>query len=185
MTRGGRTARIAPRRPIARGAADGQTPPHVWTAVRPLGQSRPMPDLQFAPAHEIADAVRRRALSPVEVMRATLDRLDRLNPPLNAFVALRADAALDDARALEARVARGEDPGILAGVPFAVKDEEDLGGFPTTHGSAPWRNAVVAHDSTQVARARAAGAIPIGKTNLPEFGSTAFTKNHVFGTTRN
>jgi aspartyl-tRNA(Asn)/glutamyl-tRNA(Gln) amidotransferase subunit A len=70
-------------------------------------------------------------------------------------------------------------------VPFAVKDEEDLGGYPTTHGSMPWRNAVVPRDSTQVARARAAGAIVIGKTNLPEFGSTAFTKNHVFGTTRN
>jgi Asp-tRNA(Asn)/Glu-tRNA(Gln) amidotransferase A subunit family amidase len=144
-----------------------------------------MQDLQFAPAHEIAAAVRRRALSPVEVMQATLGRLERLNPPLNAFVALRADAALDDARALEARIAKGEDPGVLAGVPFAVKDEENLGGFPTTHGSAPWRNAVVEHDSTQVARARAAGAIPIGKTNLPEFGSTAFTKNHTFGTTRN
>jgi aspartyl-tRNA(Asn)/glutamyl-tRNA(Gln) amidotransferase subunit A len=144
-----------------------------------------VPDFTFTPAHEIAAAVRRKALSPVEVMRATLDRLERVNPALNAFVALRADAALDEARALEARLGRGEDPGVLAGVPFAIKDEEDLGGFPTTHGSQPWRNAVAEHDSTQVARARAAGAIPIGKTNLPEFGSTAFTKNHVFGTTRN
>jgi Asp-tRNA(Asn)/Glu-tRNA(Gln) amidotransferase A subunit family amidase len=142
-------------------------------------------DLQFAPAHEIAAAVRSRTLSPVEVMRATLAHLERVNPSLNAFVALRAEAALEDARALEARVAHGEDPGRLAGVPFAVKDEEDLGGLPTTYGSAPWRTSVAAHDSTQVARARAAGAIPIGKTNLPEFGSTAFTKNHVFGTTRN
>jgi len=142
-------------------------------------------DITFTPAHEIATAVRRRTLSPVDVMRATLDRLERVNPALNAFVALRADAALDEARALEARIARGEDPGLLAGVPFAIKDEEDLGGFPTTHGSQPWRTKIVEHDSTQVARARAAGAIPIGKTNLPEFGSTAFTKNHVFGTTRN
>ena len=117
-----------------------------------------MQDLQFAPAHEIAAAVRRRALSPVEVMQATLGRLERLNPALNAFVALRAEAALDDARVLEARIAKGEDPGVLAGVPFAVKDEEDLGGFPTTHGSAPWRTVVAERDSTQVARARAAGA---------------------------
>ena len=144
-----------------------------------------MSDSQFAPAHEIAQAVRRRALSPVEVMQTTLARVERLNPSLNAFVALRAEAALDDARALEARIARGDDPGPLAGVPFGVKDEEDLGGFPTTHGSVPWRSIVVEHDSTQVARLRAAGAIPIGKTNLPEFGSTAFTKNHLFGTTRN
>jgi Asp-tRNA(Asn)/Glu-tRNA(Gln) amidotransferase A subunit family amidase len=142
-------------------------------------------DLQFAPAHEIATAVRRRALSPVEVMQTTIARLERLNPALNAFVALRCEEALADARALEARVARGGEVGPLAGVPFGVKDEEDLAGFPTTHGSAPWRTDVVAHDSTQVGRARAAGAIPLGKTNLPEFGSTAFTKNHLFGTTRN
>jgi Asp-tRNA(Asn)/Glu-tRNA(Gln) amidotransferase A subunit family amidase len=142
-------------------------------------------DLQFAPAHEISAAVRSRRLSPVEVVRETLARLDRVDPALNAFVALRAEVALEEARALERRIARGEDPGILAGVPFAVKDEEDVGGLPTSHGSAPWRTAVAPHDSTQVARARAAGAIPIGKTNLPEFGSTAFTKNHTFGTTRN
>jgi aspartyl-tRNA(Asn)/glutamyl-tRNA(Gln) amidotransferase subunit A len=142
-------------------------------------------DLQFTPAHEIAAAVRRRDLSPVEVMQSTIARLERLNPPLNAFVALRLEDALADARALEARIARGADPGILAGVPFGVKDEEDLAGFPTTHGSVPWRTQVIAHDSTQVGRARAAGAIPLGKTNLPEFGSTAFTKNHLFGTTRN
>jgi aspartyl-tRNA(Asn)/glutamyl-tRNA(Gln) amidotransferase subunit A len=144
-----------------------------------------VPDFQFTPAHEIAAAVRRRELSPVDVIDATLARLERVEPKLNAFVLVRADEARAEAKALEARLAKGEDPGILAGVPFAVKDEEDLGGYPTTHGSMPWRNAVVARDSTQVARARAAGAIPIGKTNLPEFGSTAFTKNHVFGTTRN
>ena len=137
------------------------------------------------PAHQLASAVRRRELSPVDVVDATLARLERLEPQLNAFVLVRADAARAEAKALEARIAKGEDPGILAGVPFAVKDEEDLGGYPTTHGSMPWRNAVVAKDSTQVARARAAGAIAIGKTNLPEFGSTAFTKNHTFGTTRN
>jgi aspartyl-tRNA(Asn)/glutamyl-tRNA(Gln) amidotransferase subunit A len=142
-------------------------------------------DIAFMPAHELAAAVRRRALSPVEAMRATLARVEQLNPTLNAFVALGADAALEQAKALEARIARGEDPGPLAGVPFGVKDEEDLGGFPTTHGSVPYRTAVAPADSTQVARARRAGAIAIGKTNLPEFGSTAFTKNHLFGTTRN
>src|SRR5689334_12297595 len=100
-------------------AAGPATARRIWTAVRVLAQSRRMPDLQIAPAHEIAAAVRRRAMSPVDVRQATLDRLERLNPPLNAFVALRAEAALDDARALEARIAKGEDPGILAGVPFA------------------------------------------------------------------
>ena len=93
------------------------------------------------PAHQLASAVRRRELSPVDVVDATLTRLERFEPQLNAFVLVRADAARAEAKALEARIAKGEDPGILAGVPFAVKDEEDLGGYPTTHGSAPWKNA--------------------------------------------
>jgi aspartyl-tRNA(Asn)/glutamyl-tRNA(Gln) amidotransferase subunit A len=144
-----------------------------------------MTDLAFAPAHVLASAVRRRDLSPVKLMEATLARVAELNPVLNAFCALRADAALGEARALEQRIARGEDPGLLAGLPFGVKDEEDLAGLATTRGSVPFREAVAAADSTQVARLRRAGAIPIGKTNMPEFGYTAFTKNRLFGTTRN
>jgi aspartyl-tRNA(Asn)/glutamyl-tRNA(Gln) amidotransferase subunit A len=142
-------------------------------------------DLAFAPAHAVAAAVRRRELSPVAVVEAALRRIERANPTLNAFVALRADDALADARALEARIARGEDPGLLAGVPFGVKDLEDLAGLATTHGSVAFRNHVARRDSTQVARLRRAGAIALGKTNTPEFGYTAFTKNRVFGTTRN
>jgi aspartyl-tRNA(Asn)/glutamyl-tRNA(Gln) amidotransferase subunit A len=142
-------------------------------------------DLAFAPAHALADAVRRRALSPVDLMRATLERIAGLNPVLNAFVALRADEALAEARALEERIGRGEDPGPLAGLPFGVKDMEDVAGLPTTHGSVPFRDQVAAADSTQVARLRRAGAIPVGKTNTPEFGYTAFTKNRLFGVTRN
>jgi aspartyl-tRNA(Asn)/glutamyl-tRNA(Gln) amidotransferase subunit A len=142
-------------------------------------------DLAFMPANALADAVRGRELSPVTVLDATLDRIARLNPALNAFVALRADAARAEARALAERIARGDDPGPLAGVPFGVKDLEDLAGLPTTHGSVPFRNQVAKTDSTQVARLRRAGAIAIGKTNTPEFGYTAFTKNRVFGVTRN
>jgi aspartyl-tRNA(Asn)/glutamyl-tRNA(Gln) amidotransferase subunit A len=144
-----------------------------------------MGDLAFSPAHVLAAAVRERALSPVELLRATLERIERLNPVLNAFVALRGEAALAEAEALEARIARGEDPGPLAGVPFGVKDEEDLAGLPTTRGSIPFRDRVASRDSTQVARLRRAGAIPVGKTNMPEFGYTAFTKNRLFGVTRN
>lgn len=144
-----------------------------------------MSDLAFRPAHEIADAVRRRELSPVDVMEATLARIAEVNPTVNAFVALRAEAAMQEARALAERIRRGEDPGPLAGVPFGVKDEESLTGLATTYGSVPFKDNVATRDSTQVARLRRAGAIPIGKTNMPEFGSTAFTKNHLFGVTRN
>src|SRR5580765_1518982 len=142
-------------------------------------------DLAFTPAHALAAAVRRRELSPVAVVEATLARIARVDPAINAFVALRADAALAEARALGERIARGEDPGPLAGVPFGVKDLEDLAGLPTTHGSVPFREHVAKRDSTQVARLRRAGAIAIGKTNAPEFGYTAFTKNRLFGVTRN
>ncbi len=142
-------------------------------------------DLAFGSAHALAAAVRRRELSPVAVVEAALARIARLNPALNAFVTLRPEAALAEARALEARITRGEDPGPLAGIPFGVKDLEDLAGLPTTHGSVPFRHHVAASDSTQVARLRRAGAIALGKTNTPEFGYTAFTKNRVFGVTRN
>src|SRR5439155_22819553 len=141
--------------------------------------------LAFEPAHALAAAIRRGELAAVELMEATLERISWLNPTLNAFVALRAEEALADARALGERIARGDDPGPLAGLPFGVKDLEDVAGLPTTYGSVPFRTHVAARDSTQVARLRRAGAIPVGKTNTPEFGYTAFTKNRVFGVTRN
>ena len=142
-------------------------------------------DMVLADATAVAAAVRERAVSAVDVVTAALARVAARNPALNAFVAMRAEDALVEARALDARIARGEDPGPLAGVPFGVKDEQDLAGMATTYGSVPFRDHVVTRDSTLVARLRAAGAIAIGKTNLPEFGSTAFTKNRLFGVTRN
>jgi aspartyl-tRNA(Asn)/glutamyl-tRNA(Gln) amidotransferase subunit A len=144
-----------------------------------------MRDLVWMPAHAVAAAVRRRELSPLEVVDAALARIAEHDRETNAFCALRAEEAREEARALERRLGRGEDPGPLAGVPFGVKDEQDVAGMATTYGSVPYRDHVVTRDSTIVARLRAAGAIPIGKTNLPEFGSTAFTKNRLFGVTRN
>jgi Asp-tRNA(Asn)/Glu-tRNA(Gln) amidotransferase A subunit family amidase len=142
-------------------------------------------DLHFSPAHVLAEAIRRRELSPVALMEATLQRIETVDRTLNAFVALRADAAIAEARALQERLARGEPVGALAGLPFAVKDEEDLGGFATTLGAIPYKDNIAAADSPQVARLRAAGAIVVGKTNLPEMGHTAFTSNRLFGITRN
>src|SRR6185295_3930700 len=106
-----------------------------------------MPDIAFTSAHALAGAVRRREVSPTEVIEATLARIARLDPSLGAFVALRADQAMDEARALAGRITRGEDPGPLAGVPFGVKDEQDIAGMPTTCGSVPYRNNVVSRDS--------------------------------------
>lgn len=134
---------------------------------------------------ELVERIRRRELSPVEVLRGYLDRIERHNPALNAIVILDADQALDAARAAEQRLMRGEDLGPLGGVPFAVKDLEDVAGMRTTFGSPLFADNVARDDSINVARLRAAGAHPIGKTNTPEFGAYMQTSNAVFGATRN
>jgi aspartyl-tRNA(Asn)/glutamyl-tRNA(Gln) amidotransferase subunit A len=143
-------------------------------------------DLAFASATELAARIRERDLSPVELMRATLDRIAGVNTRLNAFVSMRpADHLIADARSVEARLLRREDVGPLAGLPLGVKDLEDAVGLPNTHGSLLFKDHHPERDAVQVERLKRAGAIVIGKTNTPEFGYTAFTTNRVFGTTRN
>ena len=144
-----------------------------------------MSDLHWKPAHELAAMIRRRELKAAELMSATIERLEKVDPKLNAFVTLRAEQALDDARAVDEKLAHREEVGPLAGLPFGVKDLEDAAGLPTTFGSKPFKNNMPAADSVQVARLKAAGAIVLGKTNAPEFGYTAFTKNLLFGPSRN
>src|SRR5262245_27346128 len=137
-----------------------------------------------ASATEIARKVGARELSPVEVIQAALERVERLNPTLNAIVTLN-PAALDNARALEQRLARGESPGLLAGVPVGIKDVTEVAGLRTTYGSPLYRDHVPAEDALVVQRLRAAGAIVLGKTNTPEFAAGGNTWNDVFGRTRN
>ncbi|MFW6099238.1 MAG: amidase [Thermodesulfobacteriota bacterium] len=137
------------------------------------------------PAYELANLIRTKALSPKVLMEEILNRIHRMNPPVNAFVALRADQAMEEAAQLEARIIAGEVPGPLAGVPIGVKDLEDVQGLVTSFGSVPYAHNRVDHDSIQVSRLKAAGAIVVGKTNTPEFGFTGFTKNRLYGVTRN
>jgi Asp-tRNA(Asn)/Glu-tRNA(Gln) amidotransferase A subunit family amidase len=144
-----------------------------------------MAELHWMAAHELADLIRRRELKPSELMAATLARIEAVNPQLNAFCAMRSDEALAEARALDEKIARGADPGPLAGLPFGVKDLADVAGMATTYGSAPFKDHIAAHDSVEVARLKAAGAIVVGKTNTPEFGHMAFTRNLLYGMTRN
>jgi aspartyl-tRNA(Asn)/glutamyl-tRNA(Gln) amidotransferase subunit A len=136
-------------------------------------------------ACRLAELVRSREISAVESVRACLERIEALNGAVNAFVHVCAERALSDARRQDEAIARGEDPGPLAGVPFGVKDLEDVKDLPTTFGSVPFKGNIARNDSVQVARLRAAGAICVGKTNTPEFGYTAFTRNLVFGVSRN
>ena len=120
--------------------------------------------IAFRSAAEIVRLIRSRDLSPLDVMEETLKRIREVNPPLNAFVSLRADEALEEARAMTEDLAAGKDAGVLAGIPIGVKDLEDVKDMVTSFGSVPFKNHRVAGDSTQVARLRQAGAIVVGKT---------------------
>jgi aspartyl-tRNA(Asn)/glutamyl-tRNA(Gln) amidotransferase subunit A len=134
----------------------------------------------------VATAVRTRVVSAREVVAAALKRVERSNGQLNAFVNVAADAALAAADAVDRSIARGVDPGPLAGVPFGVKDLDDCIGFPTRHGSLLYADSPAAiADAPIVARLRSAGAIPIGKVAMSEFGLDNVTCTRAYGTTRN
>jgi aspartyl-tRNA(Asn)/glutamyl-tRNA(Gln) amidotransferase subunit A len=141
---------------------------------------------ELATAGNIADSVRSRKVSAVEVVEKHLKRIEAANPSLNAFVFVDPAAALKSAQSIDMRIRRGEDPGPLAGVPFAIKDLDDCAGMPTSRGSMLYKGQPpVSIDSPHVARARAAGAVMIGKTATPEFGWLSITASKAWGITRN
>ncbi len=144
-----------------------------------------MKELYFQPAHKLVSLIKSGKLSPTQLIEASLSRIEAINGSINAFVALRAEQALAEAKDLEKKLARGSDPGPLCGIPFGVKDLEDTEGMATTYGSIPFKDNFASRDSIQVQRLKRAGAIVLGKTNTPEFGFTGFTKNRLFGVTRN
>jgi aspartyl-tRNA(Asn)/glutamyl-tRNA(Gln) amidotransferase subunit A len=135
-------------------------------------------------ATELAAAIRDGRISPVEAVDAALARIEE-RAELNAFMAVCADRARAEARAAEAKRARAEPLGALHGVPFSVKDLTNTEGVPTTQGSALFADTIPTADAIAVARARAAGAILIGKTTTPEFGHKPFTEGPFFGRTLN
>ena len=143
-------------------------------------------DLLSWNASELSAAIHARRLSCRDLMQATLQRVHSLNPRFNAIVNLAdGDTLLRQADAHDALLARGQSMGWLHGLPFAAKDTAHAAGFPTTLGSPLLKHAVAPQDSTTIARMKAAGAICMGKTNMPEFGMGSHTYNALFGTTRN
>lgn len=135
---------------------------------------------------DTAEEIRRGALSASVVLEECLDAIASGNGALNAFIHLDPEQARADAARIDAMVARGEDPGPLAGVPFGVKDLDDCAGMPTGRGSLWYAGGEAAgQDSLHVARLRRAGAVAVGKTAVPEFGFWAYTNNRVTGVTRN
>ncbi|HUW64018.1 MAG TPA: amidase [Spirochaetia bacterium] len=142
-------------------------------------------DLCYLSAWEIARLIRTKSVSPVEVVDTFLERIDRINPHLNAYCTVAYDLARRRAREAEDRVVRGERCGPLHGVPIAIKDLTPTAGIRTTYGSVIFENNVPAQDSIFVERVKEAGAIVLGKTNTPEFGHKGTTDNLLSGATRN
>jgi aspartyl-tRNA(Asn)/glutamyl-tRNA(Gln) amidotransferase subunit A len=142
-------------------------------------------DLAWASAAEIARKVATKEISAVEVARACLARLERLDGTLRAFITTCADGALEAARAVDAAVGAGAPPGPLAGVPVGLKDLIDVAGVRTTAGSRILADHVATGDATVTRRLRAAGAIVVGKLNLHEFAFGPDGANRAHGTSRN
>jgi amidase len=144
-----------------------------------------MNDIIYASATTLARAIRAKDVSSAEVVRAYLQRIAEVNPPLNAVVQLRAEAAQAEAQAADAALARGQIMGPLHGVPMTIKDSLDTAGVITTGGTTGRAAFVPVQDATVVARLRAAGAILLGKTNTPELTLAGETDNLIYGRTNN
>ena len=142
-------------------------------------------ELCFLPATELVRLIRQRKLSAVELMQAHLQQIERANPLVNAIVTLVPEAALDAARDVDARIARGEDCGLLGGLPVAHKDLALTKGIRTTYGSPIFADFVPDQDAIIVERLKNNGAVTVGKSNTPEFGAGSQTFNQVFGATCN
>ena len=150
---------------------------------QPLGQTAR--GLVFASAHEVATAVRERHVSAVEVAHTYLARIARHNPALNAIVTLNEEGALARAKEADAALGRGEIWGPLHGVPVTIKDSFATAGLRTTSGYRPVANHIPTVDAIVVARLRAAGAIILGKTNLPMLVHGFQSDNAIFGRSNN
>jgi amidase len=143
------------------------------------------PNLPEKSGVELRRLIGSRQLSPVELMDACIARIEALNPAINAIAATDFERARHSARAAEADVMRGAPLGLLHGLPLGVKDLQDTAGLLTTHGNVALRGNVPTRDNTLVARLRAAGAIVTAKTNVPDMGAGANTRNPVWGATGN
>ena len=148
---------------------------------------RPLPgnDLCYLSIREASQMLRRRKISPVELLNATLERIERLNPELNAFITIAAERALEDARRAQREIARGKNRGPLHGIPLPIKDNIETQGIRTTAGSKILSHFIPDRDADVVSALRQAGAVIIGKTNLHEFAYGITNENPHYGAARN
>jgi aspartyl-tRNA(Asn)/glutamyl-tRNA(Gln) amidotransferase subunit A len=142
-------------------------------------------DLAFTPALDLAARIRRKELSPVEAVEGALTRIEQLEPSLNAFAEVLADAARAAAKRAEEAVQRGDDLGPLHGVPHGVKDQMNVTGAHVTFGTQLLKDYVATEDAPVVVRARRAGAVIVGMTTMPEFGWQGISWSPLYGMTHN
>jgi amidase len=167
------------------GAFVGVSATDVAESAQTGGGTTPSGELCDLSAVDLAAKIKRREVSAREVMAAHLARIERVNPRVNAIVTLVAERAMADAARADEQTARRAQVGVLHGLPVAHKDLVETAGIRTTRGSPFYRDTIPTRDALIVTRMRAAGAITLGKTNTPEFGSGSQTFNTVFGPTRN
>ena len=152
---------------------------------QPVKSLRPVEDHVRPTIQQLSRQIRDRSISPVELTRDCLARIDKLNPTLNAFITVTADSALEQARRAEQEILRGEWRGPLHGIPIGLKDILDTAGVRTTAASALYKDRIPTEDAEVVRRLRAAGAIILGKQNLHEFAYGASSMISFFGEVHN
>src|ERR1700753_694362 len=141
-------------------------------------------ELIYSDATKLAELIRTREVSPVEVMKAHLDRIGAINPKVNAMVTIVGDV-MESARKAEEAVQRGDELGPLHGVPFTAKDSIDTAKVPTQRGTPIFKGRTPGMDATSIVRLKKAGGILLGKTNLPEFSYGVESDNLLTGRTNN
>ena len=144
-----------------------------------------MSEIAFASATELAARIQRKEISSAELLALYFERVDRLNPALNAIIVQRRDEAMARAQAADAALARGERWGPLHGVPMTVKESYDVAGTPTTWGAPHLKDNIAAKDALSISRLKEAGVVIFGKTNVPLMLSDFQSYNDVYGTTNN
>ena len=142
-------------------------------------------DLIYASANKIASEIRQKNISCLEMIEMHLERIEAVNPALNAVVRMCSERALTEAKAADAKISKKENIGPLHGVPMTLKDSLDTAEVISTGGTKGRLNFIPDNDSTVTSRLRNAGAILLGKTNTPEFTLAAETDNLVYGRTNN
>ena len=140
---------------------------------------KPHWELAFKPASQLRELIINKQVSPVDIIKDSLKRLEELNPTLNAFLTVTPEIAIEEARKAEKAIMSKQNLGLLHGLPIAIKDHISTAGIRTTSGSLIFKNNIPNKDDLIVQRLKSAGSISLGKTNLPEFGMIAATENYL------